>query len=477
MSYKYSLSVFILFNVFVINAQISWNMDLLSHWDDEYILDRKGVKYNDIWGYVDCDNTEYAIMGSQEYIHFFNLSNPENIKEVGRIHTNNKAIWRDFKTYKNFAYAIADEGTEGLLIINLHALPSQPEIVFQDNNTFQKAHNIFIDEPNARLYVAGSNTQRNGLIVYDISEPDQAKIIGRPNIGDGNYVHDVYVRDHIAYCSQGWDGFNIWDYSDAQNPQLMAYLETIGYNHSSWVTGDGKYAFFAEEIPKGVPIGVVDISGMEEGEIELVDEFIMPLIEDSLNVTPHNPFVVGDFLVISYYEDGVQVFDISDPENAVKVAYYDTAPENTQYNGTRNNWGVYPFFPSKTIIASDTKNGLFVMRPSLNAWLGNEMDLSEPDCSQLAPVEISVGGIEGLKEYYLYQNGNSLEIYLHFNKDNNFDFYLYNTNGQLLKEFSHNGIGIFDYEMEIGNYSTGVYYMTIIPRDGDTKHTIPFIKQ
>ena len=72
----------------------------------------------------------------------------------------------------------------------------------------------------------------------------------------------------------------------------------------------------------------------------------------------------GKLIYMSYYEDGVVVFDMSNDTNVHEVASYDTYPQNTpgQYHGTVGCWNVYPYFPSGTIIASDTKNGLFVLK-------------------------------------------------------------------------------------------------------------------
>ena len=81
-------------------------------------------------------------------------------------------------------------------------------------------------------------------------------------------------------------------------------------------------------------------------------------------VVPHNVHVMGDFLVTSYYADGVVVHDISDPSNMVEVARYDTYPGTANY--TIGNWGVYPFFASGTIIASDIEYGFFVLGSNFN---------------------------------------------------------------------------------------------------------------
>ncbi|HJW28549.1 MAG TPA: hypothetical protein VJ508_04775, partial [Saprospiraceae bacterium] len=76
----------------------------------------------------------------------------------------------------------------------------------------------------------------------------------------------------------------------------------------------------------------------------------------------HNPYILGDLCYLSYYHDGVQVFDISNPTNITNYGYYDTYPDNTDYNGYVGCWGCYPFLPSGTILGSDMNNGLFMLQ-------------------------------------------------------------------------------------------------------------------
>lgn len=348
------------------NNNIAEGLILRSNWQDNSLPTTSGLRYNEIWGYTDCAGNEYAILGGARTTHFFNVTNPSNITEVNRFEGTGNSIWRDYKTFRNYAYGVADQGNEGLAIYDLSNLPNSVNSLGLDNAAFSTAHNIFIDEANARLYVAGSNTRSNGLIVFDLStDPANPQMIGNVNLPGGGYVHDVYVRDNIAYCSHGNNGYYIWNFTNASSPQLMASLATNGYNHSSWLTEDGNYAIVAEEVPDGLPLLVVDIRNKADNDITIVQSFKEPLLApEHTNNTPHNPFIRGNHLIVSYYEDGVQVFDISNPTNPSRIAYYDTAPDNTTYNGTENNWGVYPYLPSGNIIASDTDNGLFVLSPS-----------------------------------------------------------------------------------------------------------------
>ena len=352
---KKCLTFFLLTFLFMCTpfAQVSFNMNLLDQWDES------GLSYNDCWGYVDGNNNEYAILGSFSKIHFFQITANDDFILVDEFTPGSTTVWRDFKTYGNKAYAVS-EGNEGLLVYDLSNLPNSVSLSHEITSEFTRAHNIYLDEANGKLYVAGSNTQSNGLIIYDVttSPPTHLASVSLPG---GGYVHDLYVKDNTAYCSHGNNGFFIWDVSTPTSPSfLTSFTGEQGYNHSSWVTPDGNTAFYAREVGVGLPMTALDISNYND--LEVISNFKYPLLAPThIDNVPHNPYLVGDYLYTSYYEDGVQVFDVSDPANVTQAAYYDTYPSNTQYNGYEGCWGVYPFLPSGRILASDDINGLFLL--------------------------------------------------------------------------------------------------------------------
>ena len=338
-------------------------MTVLCSWDST------GLEFNDIWGYVDGSGNEYAIIGSWDIIHIFQVHSNNTLTQVDTIIPGNTSLWRDFKVYKDTLYAVADKSgtTEGLVTIDLSTLPDSVSLVSKDNSVFSRAHNIFIDEANAKLYVTGSNTKSNGLHIYDLTPHPDTVLASVSLISSGStpgYAHDIYVRDDTVYASHGYDGFYVWNCSNPTNPILLGSKNTGGYNHSSWVTANGKYAYYAEEVPIGLPMGVLDLSGIQNGNsnpITPVNTFKFPLLAPThMDNRPHNPFLIGDSLYVSYYHDGIQVFDVSNPTNVTQEAYFDTYPSNTTYSGYEGAWGTYPFLPSGKILVSDISNGLIV---------------------------------------------------------------------------------------------------------------------
>ena len=342
---------------FFVCGQISKNMELCSKWDPA------GLEYSDIWGWAAPNGDEYAIIGSLDSIHFIDISDPYNPIQRDAVKGGNTSIWRDFKTYDHYAYCVADQGnsTEGLIIIDLSYLPDSVHLVNQTTAFFNRSHNIFIDEDAARLYAVG-NVGSN-LKILDLSvDPEDPPLLNSFSL-PGQYIHDIYVVNDTAYASHGNRGLYIYDITNPSTANFIASFDGYaedGYNHSSWRSSDGNFLVFCDETFNR-SVKIIDIREYEN--IELLDLFKSTLLAPTAtNSIAHNPFIKGDHVFISYYHDGVQVYDISDPEDVVKVAYYDTYATNTSYAGYAGAWGTYPFLPSGHIITSDDTYGLAVTK-------------------------------------------------------------------------------------------------------------------
>ena len=319
------------------------------------------VLLNDIWGYQAKDGTEYALVGLRTGISIVSLEDPANPEEKAFV-PGPFSIWRDLKTFNEFAYVVADQSgtTEGLLVIDLRQLPDSVSYfnwkpTVQDR-VLEKCHNLYIDERGI-VYLAGCNVNNGGVFMADVANES-----GQPNfIGPATqeYAHDVYVQDGQLYASEIYSGeLGIYDVSDVDAPSIISLAATpFRFTHNAWASKDGKTVFTTDE-RANAPVAAFDISN--PGNARLLDQF-RPLKTIDQGVIPHNVHVIENWLAISYYTDGAVIVDASRPDNLIEVGNYDTSPDFQ--SGFHGAWGAYPFLPSGHLLIADIENGLFVLKP------------------------------------------------------------------------------------------------------------------
>jgi choice-of-anchor B domain-containing protein len=355
-------------------VRTSLNMPLLGRWQDA----DTSVFYNDIWGYAAPDGREYAIMGSSTGTNFIDVTDPRAPRLVDYVdgRTNRGAIWRDYKTYSHYAYGVADGfGGNSLQIFDLQYLPDSVHVVYDRDTLSVSAHTCFIEGD--RLYLVNNKrfwtTSYADCDILSLSNPEKPRYLSSINLPQNvqnTGGHALSARRDTLFFSGGYGGMFVYD---ARNPRLPALVSRFGdqtgriYNHTSWTTSDNKLLVMEEEVPTGRPLLVYDMSNMRA-----------PRQLSSFNTvtgkaTPHNQFFVQDrFMVSSWYQDGIQVWDLQDPSVPTRIGFYDTYPDNdssnvqgTQlgYDSYKGCWGAYPYLPSGIILSSDISYGLFVNTP------------------------------------------------------------------------------------------------------------------
>ncbi|MGJ8661290.1 MAG: choice-of-anchor B family protein [Bacteroidota bacterium] len=328
------------------------NMTLLSNLDYQAL---HNTDLNDIWGHVDVSGKEYALVGAKKGTSIVDVTNPSAPSEVFWLSGMN-STWRDIKTWGNYAY-VTTEAQQGLTIIDMTTMPTSfnlPTAFYNGptGNPWASAHNLFIDE-NGYAYIFGANRGNGGVIILDVHTNPMAPI--EVGVFDNWYAHDGYVKNDTLYGAHVSDGFmSIVDVTVKSSPVLLGTKITPNsFAHNVWGSADGNYAFTTDEKP-GAFIAAYDVSN--PANIVEVDR-----IQSSPGsaVIPHNSHVLGDYLITSYYRDGITVHDVSRPNNMVQVGNYDTSPLSG--NGFNGCWGAYPYLPSGNVIGSDIEGGLFVL--------------------------------------------------------------------------------------------------------------------
>ena len=218
-----------------------------------------------------------------------------------------------------------------------------------------RAHNIYQDE--GFLYVVGSNQFNGGIAILRLGrDPWNPEFVGAYSQA---YVHDVYVRNSQAYAAEIDNRrLRIISIGSSDSHNVLGERTYAGaFTHNTWLNDAGDVCFTTDEVGQAYIIAW-DVSDPEN--IEELDRIRSSLSRGS--AAPHNVHVINDFLVTSYYGDGVQIVDASRPHNLVEVGHFDTAPNKS--TGLVGCWGAYPFLPSGHILATDLSNGLFVLKPT-----------------------------------------------------------------------------------------------------------------
>jgi choice-of-anchor B domain-containing protein len=357
-----------------VNAQhASQNILQMSNWYDTTVLAEPyyGIKYSGVWGWVDpADNKEYAIIGSTAGTYIIEVTDPYNpVQRAYVAGRRDQCIWREIKTYENYLYLVSDDQVpNSFQIVDLSYLPDSVHIVHDSDSIFARSHTIYVD--NGKLYCASVTRPSIGfysMAVYDLTaDPTNPTLLRTLNqdYSTPSSMHDMFVRNDTVYASGGYDGFFVYKEDSITHAfsligSITSYLDQ-GYNHSSFITKDGKTLIFVDEVPAGMGVKTYDISDFSNMQFQ-------SLFYSNPGATPHNPyFTKDDMLVISYYADGLVIYDVSDPANPVRVGYYDTN-SNDPFGGPYTSpayqgaWGAFPDLPSGNILVSDMQEGLFVL--------------------------------------------------------------------------------------------------------------------
>ena len=342
---------------------------------------------SDIWGYAAPDGTEYALVGVNDGTSIVSLADPANPTEVGFI-PGAQSIWRDIKTFGDFAFVTTDQGSDGLLVIDMTNLPTSFESYYwtpdlPNIGTLSRCHNIYIDE-DGWMYLAGCNINNGAVMIFDVFTDSYNPVF--VNNVQGSYSHDVYTKENTMYASNLSSGLQIFDVTDKMDIQLEA-IQTTAFNftHNAWSTDDNNFVFTTDELADA-PVGSYDVSDLDD--IKEMDQF-RPTTTLGEGVIPHNAHVWNNFVIVSYYSDGCIILDATHPDNLIEVGNFDTfIPTSTGFSGA---WGAYPYLPSGLILVSDIESGLYVLQPNYVQGCYLEGQVTDANTSaSISDVEITI---------------------------------------------------------------------------------------
>jgi choice-of-anchor B domain-containing protein len=457
----------------IANAQVydAQNISLLGHWDGGSLTAAGtgiGNRYSGVYGYEQA-GIEYAILGNANKTYFINIDNQANpivVDSVAGALAN--CVWREYRVFQHYVYAVSDDaGGNRFQIIDMQYLPDSVHVVMDNDLIASQVHTIFIEDT---LLYGGSVTYADGtfsaMSIWSIANPEFPVLLRELNDdvpAFAGHVHDMFAHNDTVYMSCGYDGLQVVTFNRSTKTltpvgSMTAYPYS-GYNHSSVMMDDNVTLIMADEVPADLPLKSVNVSDMSDLQVQQT-------IPSKYNATPHNPYNAhyNNRCFVSCYQDGLMIYDVTQPNNLVLTGYFDSHYETV---GTahemdlayKGNWGAY-MFSNRNIILGDMQHGLYILDASLA--------LNNPSAIGENPLLQNMSVYPTLVQDQLTISSNNELI-------NNYKIEVKTTTGQTVASHIAYHADNKQCMITLDNAASGVYFVQI--NDGNHAAAFKFIKE
>ncbi|HBX64989.1 MAG: hypothetical protein CL670_05155 [Balneola sp.] len=214
------------------DRDVAQDVELVGHGE---VLD---VHTSDLWVWEGVDGRDYAITGTwgaSGDTYFWDVTDPSNMIPIDTVRVDARTV-NDVK--------ISEDGTIGIITRE------------------------------------GASNRKNGMVVLDVSNPREVKILSEYNEGLTGGVHNAFIYDNHVYAVNNGRRYDIINIEDPENPETVGRfeLDTPGHSiHDVWIE-DG--IAYSSNWSDGVV--AVDI-GQQEGEM------------GAAGGSPENPVKLGSY--------------------------------------------------------------------------------------------------------------------------------------------------------------------------------------
>lgn len=297
---------------------------------------------SDLWPWTGKNGRDYVLVGTwggDGWALVFDITDMDNIVKTDSVQVDARTI-NDVTVSPDGRYGVlsregASNRVNGVVILDL-ADPAHPKVASTfDQELTGGVHNMFAT--NDHLFAISGGAKYVIIDVKDIYKPKYVSEYRHPNAR----IHDLWVRDGIAYSAQGGVGVVVVDVGNGkyggsiENPKLITtYRVNSGheiYPYHQQRTGR-TYLFIGDEEmsrrgrtwegtqyalsgPDGKPPknGVAQTSGGYTHIVDFTDPMKpMPVGRYHLeDYGSHDIIVEDDVMYQAYYDGGVRVVDVS----------------------------------------------------------------------------------------------------------------------------------------------------------------------
>ncbi len=287
---------------------------------------------SDLWVWEGVDGKDYAVTGtwgSDGKAYFWDVTNPSSIVKIDSVQVDARTV-NDVKVSEDGKVCVisregASNRKNGIIIIDVTD-PRNVNILSEYTDRLTGGvHNVYIYKNHV---YALSNGEWYEII--NIEDPKNPKRVGEFQLGNSaNSIHDVWIRDGIAYSSNWADGIAMVDIGNGIKGGSPSNPVEISRAH---VNGDANHAAFpykSKDTGKFYVIAgdeIFPLAAMNSDNLQ--DVFIPSGYLHFMDMTDpdnpqevaryevpeagsHNFWIEDDILYIGYYNGGLRVVDIS----------------------------------------------------------------------------------------------------------------------------------------------------------------------
>lgn len=319
-------------------------------------------------------------------------------------------------------YDPADPYEAGAYVWDVESDPTDPTLLGQYELGGDGTHRNFYTGGDYMYMCAGiDGFEGKCLTVVDVSDPTEPEEVAQwwwpgqapdETADERYYAHGpAYRRGDRLYLSYGSVGALILDISDETDPELLGRLDFgdfgswLGTHSAIPVPGRDLMVVNTEAINEGTPfereggepvnyVVLVDISEVEDPHFDgkrqvgprIVSSFPLPTPESDApydsyyerpgRFGPHNQhhargesnrLQTDEYVVMSYFNAGLRLFDISDPLQPAEVGHYVAENPESRVGTPRPGTGLVSTFEDVVvddrgyIYCTDPQQGLFVL--------------------------------------------------------------------------------------------------------------------
>jgi len=285
---------------------------------------------SDFWVWEGIDGRDYAVTGTwgaDGTAYFWDVTDPANMTKIDSVQVDARTV-NDVKISEDGTICVisregASDRKNGLVIIDVKN-PRDAKIISRfDENMTGGVHNVFIADNHIYALSGGQK-----YYIINIEDPTKPYAVSKFELDTpGHSIHDVWVEDGIAYSSNWSDGLQLVDVGNGiaggsvKNPtQFASYAYPNNANHAAFPyrsKSTGKfYVIGGDEI---FPYGLNTQKGgvnRAAGYLHIVDFTDLDNPEEIArfevpNAGSHNYWIEDDILYVAFYNEGVRIVDLS----------------------------------------------------------------------------------------------------------------------------------------------------------------------